>query len=86
MGPSGSNSGDITGYNATPTFVETLVAQKQIFEPTFGIYIAPLGADGTPEGTGEITFGGVDMSKIQGDELFCIRSLCSLCFYYLQAK
>lgn len=69
LGPSNSNDGDISGFNNTPTFVETLVAQKQISEPTFGIYIAPVGADGTPQGSGEITFGGIDKSKIQGDEL-----------------
>jgi len=65
LGPSNSNDGDISGFNSTPTFVETLVAQNQISEPIFGIYIAPLGADGTPQTSGEITFGGIDMSKIQ---------------------
>jgi hypothetical protein len=70
LGPSNSNDGDISGFNNTPTFVETLVAQNQISEPIFGIYIAPLGADGTPQGSGEITFGGIDQSKIQGDEFF----------------
>jgi hypothetical protein len=43
-----------------------LVAEQQISEPTFGIYITPLGANGTAEGTGEITFGGVDTLRIQG--------------------
>lgn len=70
LGPSNSNTGDVKGFNATPTFVETLVAQKQISKPIFGISINPLGADGTPEGTGEITFGGIDESKIQGDDAF----------------
>lgn len=69
LGPSNSNNGDISGFNSTPTFVETLVAQNQIPEPIFGIYIAPLGANGTPQGSGEIAFGGIDKSKIQGDEL-----------------
>ena len=71
MGPSNSNNGDISGYDSTPTFVETLVSQNQISDPIFGIYIAPpLGVDGTPQGSGEITFGGIDQSKIQGDEIF----------------
>ena len=70
LGPSNSNGGDISGFNSTPTFVETLVAQNQISEPIFGIYIAPLGANGTPQGSGEITFGGIDKSKIQGDVTF----------------
>ena len=68
LGPSNSNNGDISGFSSTPTFVETLVAEGQISEPTFGIYIAPLGADGTPQGSGEITFGGIDESKIQGGD------------------
>ena len=75
LGPSTSNDGDISGFNSTPTFVETLVAQNQISEPIFGIYIAPLGANGTPRGSGEITFGGIDKSKIQGDELFFCLNL-----------
>jgi Eukaryotic aspartyl protease len=69
LGPSGSNDGDISGFNSTPTFVETLVAQNQISEPTFGIYIAPLDANGSPAGSGEITFGGIDQSRIQGDRV-----------------
>jgi len=72
LGPSNSNYGDISSFNSTPTFVETLVAQKQISEPTFGIYISPLGANGTPEGNGEITFGGIDKSKIQ-DQVTWVR-------------
>jgi hypothetical protein len=75
LGPSGSNDGDISGFDSTPTFVETLVAQNQISEPIFGIYIAPLGAN---HGSGEITFGGVDKSKIQGDELFFVESLSGI--------
>jgi hypothetical protein len=66
LGPSGSNSGNVAGFGSTPTFVETLVAQNQISNPIFGIFVNPLGTDGTPEGTGEITFGGIDESKIQG--------------------
>jgi len=67
LGPSGSNYGEISGFNFTPTFVETLFNQNQISELIFGIYIAPLGADGTPTGTGEITFEAIDQSKIQGE-------------------
>ena len=79
LGPSGSNARQVTGFNVTPTFVETLVAQKQISASMFGIYITPVGQDGTPEGTGEITFGGIDQSKIQGDELFInIMFVCLL--------
>jgi len=65
LGPAGSNYGDISGFNATPTFVETLFNQSQIPQMMFGIYIAPLGVDGTSTGAGEITFGGIDRSKIQ---------------------
>ena len=67
LGPSGSNAGDVSGFNATPTFVETLVADGIINAPSFGIFISPLGQSGVPEGEGEITFGGVDSSRIKGD-------------------
>ena len=79
LGPSNSNERDISGFNSTPTFVETLVAQNQISVPIFGIYIAPLGANGTtPHGSGEITFGGINKSKVQVDELFfLVESLFS---------
>ena len=56
-----------------------MVAQHQISSPVFGIFVSPLGRDGTPEGAGEITFGGVDESKIQGD----FRSGLSLLFFSL---
>ena len=51
----------------------------------FGIYITSVGQDGTPEGTGEITFGGIDIDqlKIQGDELFInIMFVCFLINMY----
>ena len=32
----------------------------------FGVFISPLRQNGIPEGTGEISFGGVDESRIQG--------------------
>ncbi|GJJ14468.1 hypothetical protein Clacol_008732 [Clathrus columnatus] len=66
LGPSGSNQGDIFGLNATPTFIETLLQNGAISEPIFGISIAPLGINGDPEGSGEITFGGVDPTKFIG--------------------
>lgn len=66
LGPSGSNSGQIFGLGATPTFVETLFQNGVISEPTFGIAISPLGADGSTQSPGEITFGGVDPSKFSG--------------------
>ena len=68
LGPSYSNFGDIQGLGATPTFVQTLFIDKQIPEPIFGMYINPLGADDTAEG--KITFGGIDKSRIQGDDAF----------------
>ena len=76
LGPSNSNNRDISGFDSTPTFVETLVAQNRISDPIFGIYIAPLGADGTSQGRGEITFGGIDTSKIQGNEHLNLFQQC----------
>ncbi|PCH39401.1 acid protease [Wolfiporia cocos MD-104 SS10] len=67
LGPSGSNGGEVSGYNTTPTFVENLVSEGSIDEPVFGIYVSALSQDGIPEGLGEITFGGVDDSRIQGE-------------------
>ncbi|KAI0922089.1 hypothetical protein AcW2_006881 [Taiwanofungus camphoratus] len=67
LGPSGSNDGDVSGYNATPTFVETLHSEGVIERAVFGLYVNPMGLDGTPQSDGEITFGGVDESRISGN-------------------
>lgn len=68
LGPSGSNTGEVgSNGSSTPTFVESLVASKAISELVFGVYISPLSTEGMPEGTGDITFGGVDESRIKGD-------------------
>jgi len=67
LGPSGSNYVEVSGHNTTPTFVENLVSEGAISKAVFGIYVSPLSDGGVPEGTGEITFGGVDESKISGD-------------------
>ncbi|KAI0733577.1 acid protease [Fomitopsis betulina] len=65
LGPSGSNAGEVSGSTTTPTFVENLVSEGTIDEPVFGIYVGPLSDDA--ESAGEITFGGVDESRISGD-------------------
>ena len=83
LGPSKSNLKDISGFDTTPTFVETLAAQKLISKTVFGIFIAPLDANGSPEGTGEITFGGIDESKIQGDELFFFLQIPLYIYIYI---
>ncbi|PCH41646.1 acid protease [Wolfiporia cocos MD-104 SS10] len=66
LGPNGSNAHEISGYDTTPTFVQSLVSEGAIDEPVFGIYLSPLYSD-SPEGDGEITFGGVDSSRLVGD-------------------
>ena len=67
LGPSGTNPGEVTGFNSTPTFVETLKSEGTIDESMFGLFLAPVDSStGIPKGQGEITFGGVDQSKIQG--------------------
>ncbi|KAI0959229.1 hypothetical protein AcW1_004113 [Taiwanofungus camphoratus] len=66
LGPSGSNYHEVSGYNTTPTFVENLVSDGVIDKPVFGIYVSPLSESGIPEGSGEITFGGIDQSRISG--------------------
>lgn len=66
LGPSQGNDGQITGYNSTPTFVESLVAEGTISQPVFGMYLGPSVHDGISKDLGEITFGGVDESHIKG--------------------
>lgn len=66
LSPPGSNKGEVIGYNTTPTFVENLYSEGVIDNPIWGMYVAPLGEDGVAEGSGEITFGGVDESRISG--------------------
>ncbi|KAI0951842.1 hypothetical protein AcV7_007828 [Taiwanofungus camphoratus] len=66
LGPSGSNGGEVSGSNTTPTFVENLVSEGIIEKPVFGIYVSPLSENGTSEGVGEITFGGIDQSRFNG--------------------
>ncbi|KIJ47511.1 hypothetical protein M422DRAFT_66532 [Sphaerobolus stellatus SS14] len=67
LGTSQSNTGEVSGYNTTPTFVETLVADGSIDAPVFGLYVAPLSnTEGLPAGTGEISFGGPDPDRYKG--------------------
>ncbi|KAH8106786.1 acid protease [Cristinia sonorae] len=68
LGPANSNSGQIIGFNSTPTFIESLVNEGVIHEPVFGIEISSLDAgSGNQITTGEITFGGIDEDRIVGD-------------------
>ena len=64
-------NGDISGYDSTtPTFVETLVSQKSDFDTNFrDLYFSTCTRTAPPllKGSGEITFGGIDESKIQSD-------------------
>ena len=65
LGPPGSNFGEVSGYNTTPTFVENLVSEGVIPEPVFGIYVPPLVPDSVS--IGEVTFGGFDPSHFEGE-------------------
>ncbi|KAH9947851.1 acid protease [Amylocystis lapponica] len=67
MGPPGSNQGEVSGFNTTPTFVENLVSEGKIGKAVFGLYVAPLDEDGEPQGSGELSFGGIDQARIQGE-------------------
>ncbi|CCM01034.1 uncharacterized protein FIBRA_03082 [Fibroporia radiculosa] len=66
LGPNGSNTNQISGYDTTPTFVQSLAAEGTIEDAIFGIYISPVAENGT-RGVGEITFGGVDESRFIGE-------------------
>ncbi|GBE87004.1 Polyporopepsin [Sparassis crispa] len=67
LGPSGSNTGEVSGYNSTATFVENLVSQGTIQHPVFGMYVSPLAESGVLVSSGEISFGGIDETRISGD-------------------
>ncbi|EED83975.1 predicted protein [Postia placenta Mad-698-R] len=57
----------LSGYNTTPTFVQSLAAEGVIPAAMFGVYVSPLSASGEPGSTGELTFGGVDESKFSAE-------------------
>ncbi|EJU04182.1 acid protease [Dacryopinax primogenitus] len=61
------NNGSIQGLQVTPTFVDSLYNEGRISERTVGIYLAPFGENGTQTNAGELTFGGVDKSKFEGE-------------------
>ncbi|OSX62922.1 hypothetical protein POSPLADRAFT_1046293 [Postia placenta MAD-698-R-SB12] len=63
MGPANTSFNVVSGYNTTPTFVQSLAAEGAIPAAMFGVYVSPLSASGEPGSTGELTFGGVDESK-----------------------
>lgn len=60
----------MSGHDATPTFVESLLSEGSIDAAMFGIYVNGLdAASGTQIGQGEITFGGIDDSRTSGRSL-----------------
>ncbi|KAF9815251.1 hypothetical protein IEO21_04698 [Rhodonia placenta] len=67
MGPANTSFDVVSGYNTTPTFVQSLAAEGIIPAAMFGVYVSPLTASGEPGSTGELTFGGVDESKFSAE-------------------
>jgi len=64
--------------------MDSLLAEKKIDHAIFGVFITPLSANGTPQGQGEITFGGVDQRRIEGRQsFFCFRMSVIIMFLIL---
>jgi saccharopepsin len=60
-------AGTLSTGETIPTVTDNLVKQGTITENTIGVFYAPVGAN---DGTGELTFGGIDSSKITSDVTF----------------
>jgi len=64
LGPIDLTEDTVTNTYEVPTVMDNLYAQRTISSEVLGIYFVPASADDT---TGELTFGGYDNSKLQGD-------------------
>ncbi|GJE88426.1 acid protease [Phanerochaete sordida] len=65
VGPTDLTQGTVSGQNLVPTVVDNLFSQGAIATDTLGIFYQPTTKEGAING--ELTFGGVDQSKIKGD-------------------
>ncbi|TCD70209.1 hypothetical protein EIP91_004389 [Steccherinum ochraceum] len=68
VGPVDLTSGTVSDTQTVPTVVDNLFAQGTISQATLGIFYEP--TTGANQTNGELTFGGVDSSKITGDVSF----------------
>ncbi|KAL0069104.1 hypothetical protein AAF712_003790 [Marasmius tenuissimus] len=64
IGPVGLTRGTVEGMPSVPTITDNLLKQNIITQESIGIFYAPTPADSKDLANGEMTFGGVDESKI----------------------
>ncbi|GJE88453.1 pepsin-like aspartic proteases [Phanerochaete sordida] len=68
VGPTDLTQGTVSGQSMVPTVVDNLFSQGTITSDSLGIFYEPTTTEGAING--ELTFGGIDSSKITGDVTF----------------
>ncbi|TBU39183.1 acid protease [Dichomitus squalens] len=68
IGPVDLTQGTVSGTDSVPTVTDNLFAQGAIANDSIGIFYQPTTESG--DQNGELTFGGIDESKITGDVNF----------------
>ncbi|KAG0705808.1 acid protease [Suillus ampliporus] len=63
VGPVDLTQDSVSNTHEVPTVMDNLYAQKTISSEVLGVFFSPSSSD---DGTGELTFGGYDASKING--------------------
>jgi len=64
VGPVDLTQGIVSNTNEVPTVMDNLHSQGTISSEVLGVFFSPASSS---DGTGELTFGGYDASKITGD-------------------
>jgi hypothetical protein len=64
LGPIDLTENSVSNTNQVPTVMDNLYAQKTISSEVLGVFFSPASSG---DGSGELTFGGYDASKITGD-------------------
>jgi len=64
LGPVDLTQGTVSNTYEVPTVMDNLHAQGTISSEVLGVFFSPASSS---DGTGELTFGGYDASKITGD-------------------
>ncbi|PAV14862.1 acid protease [Pyrrhoderma noxium] len=64
IGPVDLTEGTVSGVSSVPTVTDNLLSQGTISEEVIGVYFAPTTSEETTNG--ELTFGGIDSSRISG--------------------
>jgi len=72
IGPTDLTKGTVQNQDEIPTVTDSLFHQGTIFEKVVGISFEPIDTSG-PVTNGELTFGGTDSSKYEGDITYTPR-------------